>query len=146
MFLNNDKAVYQHVIPLFLQRLHMVLDWMLKQRQFVFYASSLLLVYEGAMCRCSRDSRENRTTAITEDATWTDSAKHDGTGCDATDATVAHHVWECSKHHLVMEGETNDQYADVRMIDFAHVFPSGDKDNNYIEGVESLVKYLNRLL
>ena len=145
MFLNNDMAVYQHVIPLFLQRLHMVLDWMLKQRKFVFYASSLLLVYEGAMCRCSRDSRENRTTTFTEgeNATRTDSAKHDGTCCDAT---VAHHVWECSKHHVVMEGETSDQYVDVRMIDFAHVFPSGDRDDNYIEGVESLVKYLNRLL
>ena len=143
MFLNNDVDVYQRVIPLLLKRLQTILDWFHKQRKFAFYASSLLLVYEGALCRCAKYSTADRTKI------FSDGENAGASRCDKTcsDLTVPHHIWECSKQQYgVSEGEQHDQFVDIRMIDFAHVFPSGSRDDNYIEGVESLVKYLHRLL
>ncbi|XP_050390379.1 inositol polyphosphate multikinase [Patella vulgata] len=36
--------------------------------------------------------------------------------------------------------------ADVRMIDFAHVFSSNSQDENYLHGLRSVIFYLNSLL
>lgn len=45
-------------------------------------------------------------------------------------------------------GYNNKEYAFVKMIDFAHVFPSEDDtlDTNYLFGVESLVKIFEQFL
>lgn len=42
----------------------------------------------------------------------------------------------------------NKEWAFVKMIDFAHAFPSDDLllDTNYLFGIESLVKYFESFL
>lgn len=45
-------------------------------------------------------------------------------------------------------GDSSNLWANVKMIDFAHVFPSEGNtiDNNYLEGIENLVKILEGFL
>lgn len=45
-------------------------------------------------------------------------------------------------------GYNNKEWAFVKMIDFAHVFPSEDNtlDTNYLFGVENLVKIFEEFL
>ena len=40
----------------------------------------------------------------------------------------------------------NSKLADVRLIDFAHVFPSTDIDDNYLFGLNNLIHFLEELL
>ena len=44
--------------------------------------------------------------------------------------------------------EEKHDWVRVYMIDFAHVFPTtdGDLDNNYLEGIEGLIKLLEKFL
>ena len=44
--------------------------------------------------------------------------------------------------------EEKQDWVRVSMIDFAHVFPAldGELDNNYLEGIENLIKILEKFL
>ena len=136
MYLNNDVDVYRRVVPLLLTRLQAVLDWFRKQRRFAFFASSLLLVYEGAVDRWTSERTQDGTATscdgdnVEPGAQLVDVRMIDGTATSCDGDNV----------------EPGAPLVDVRMIDFAHVFPSQDRDDNYIDGIESLVKYLHRLL
>ena len=49
---------------------------------------------------------------------------------------------------LSSTSEEKQNWVRVYMIDFAHVFPAEDNDvdNNYLEGIESLIKLLEKFL
>lgn len=51
-------------------------------------------------------------------------------------------------HELSSTCEEKQNWVRVYMIDFAHVFPAEDAevDSNYLEGIESLVKLLEKFL
>ena len=65
-----------------------------------------------------------------------------------------------TKHDVILDGSPaknldklesdikheQEPLVDVRMIDFVRVYPTGDKDDNYIDGITSLIAYLHRLL
>lgn len=85
----SHSSCKQAVLKNLLGKLESVSEWMSHQRSYVFYASSLLIVYEGAF-RCDQ--------------------------------------------------------VEVKMIDFAHVFPSFELDSNYIFGLEKFVDCIRVLL
>ena len=84
---------YDHraIVRAVLERLVTLEEVMSKQHQFTFIASSLLIVYDGAV-RSTRPS------------------------------------------------------VDVRLVDFAHVFPTSTSDENFLFGLRNCIEYLNMLL
>ncbi|KAL4640998.1 inositol polyphosphate multikinase-like [Arapaima gigas] len=53
-------------------------------------------------------------------------------------------VWEKNSHEPEVEPSGNE--VEVRMIDFAHVFPSKTRDEGYIYGLKSLLYILQQML
>ncbi|XP_070185259.1 uncharacterized protein [Littorina saxatilis] len=51
-----------------------------------------------------------------------------------------------SSGQTACEGERNAALVEVRMIDFAHVFPSSARDDNYLFGLQKLITFLEQLL
>lgn len=106
-----------------LAKLHQIEAWFEAQSQLAFYASSLLLIYEGSsplpQCNCSRP--EGTTAAVCRDH----SSRKSPTG--------------------LLNGESTC-VADVKMIDFAHVFETTEKDDNYLFGLRRLIAHIKKLL
>lgn len=97
-FFGAPERDYRPLVRAVLDRLVVLQEFMSKQYEFVFIASSLLIVYDGAY-------RDNG----------------------------------------------NEIKVDVRLVDFAHVFPSScsskcEPDENFLFGLHHCIKYLQRLL
>jgi hypothetical protein len=88
-----------NVVHLFIKRVKDIRRWFEQQREFAFYSSSILFVYDAAVLM------------------------------KGADETV-----DCS------------MFADACMIDFAHVFPSHERDNNYISGLDGVLRYFHSIL
>lgn len=97
------------VIAAILEKLYVIQQWFMNQRSYRFYASSLLILFEGY-----------------------------------------------SKHDLGSQGSSDSEddrsslskpRVDVRMIDFAHVYPAtlGQPDSNYIFGLNNLIEQFQTL-
>lgn len=101
------------------QQIKKIKDWFDKQTQFAFFASSLLIVYEG---------KPDQTTQ-TNNNVQTKPTENNG------------------KEHSSSSDSRSDpaSLVDVRMIDFAHVFPAEAKDENYLYGLNNLIKYLEKM-
>lgn len=100
-FLNCECPASRGIVDGFLHQLDAVRRWFERQRRYVFYASSLLLVYDAAQLV---------------------DGQVQSNGDDRSAAVVS-----------------------VRMIDFAHVFPSTTVDENYLYGLNNLIKLLEEL-
>ncbi|KAL5018443.1 hypothetical protein ScPMuIL_004165 [Solemya velum] len=118
-FFGLDHHLRKDVIKALLEKLQLIQDWFDTQTELAFYASSLLVVYEGEVQNASRHG----TTMNGPESSDLLKTKSDGTEVN-------------SDHPLV----------DVRMIDFTHVFKSETKDENYLFGLRNLIRYLNELL
>ena len=113
-----------------LEKLLLIQKWFEKQKQFAFFASSVLIVYEGLPDKQntqngSKSSEPNDTPSADKGA----KAKDDVTKGSSEDTE-----------------KSNKPLVDVRMIDFAHVFPATAVDENYSYGLESLINYLRKLV
>ena len=111
------SQLYKHVIRAFLEKLQTIRQWFEEQRQLNFYSSSLLLVYDA----CDIDPSLKGASASDTSTLETDEALH-------------------------LHGSGGQPHVAVNMIDFAHVFPSKERDSNYLKGVDGLISYLEKLL
>ncbi len=102
------------------KKIKKVKDWFEKQTQLAFFASSLLIVYEGNPDH-AKQTNNNVQTKPTED----NGKEHSATSSNSRTDPAS--------------------LVDVRMIDFAHVFPAESKDENYLYGLNNLIKYLEEL-
>lgn len=218
------------VIKVALRKLKQIEQWFLKQRKFAFYASSILIVYDGGVKhkQCVRPSSDlvigsdgTCDTPVVSDGTCDTSVNNDGTllqngancgltsddkvldNCDklldnATDITVnlSHLEGQSSPHsgsqsscnenieiqnneptnanssetstnlsninnidHVPVEiqkggnsepvdykEEEEEPQVELCMIDFTHVFHSNELDDNYLFGIQNLVKHFQLLL
>ena len=130
MYFSLDGKLCTDVVNTTLEKLLLIQKWFEKQKQFAFFASSVLIVYEGLADKQntqngSKSSGPNDTPLADKDA----KAEDDVTKGSNEDVEKA-----------------NKPSVDVRMIDFAHVFPATAVDENYSYGLESLINYLRKLV
>lgn len=125
-FYNEMENLRKDVIQIHLQKLKAIEKWFLSQKAFHFYASSLLLLYDG----------KQHSVGVTDDFYSNNDAHIDNPPIVDDDALIN------SQHKL---GE-QIHIADVRMIDFTHVFPASQRDDNYLFGLQKLIGALELML
>lgn len=147
-------------------RLKDISEWFEEQRALIFIASSLLFVYDGCMfdaggggggCKDVDDGEVDggliKGLKVNSYSGKCSEVKYDDSGTTGDlkqdDISGGNATFTC--HHACHNDEEYarliHQLTDVKMIDFSHVFPSEDKkDTNYLEGLRSLIKYIERLL
>lgn len=151
-----------------IHKIRNILHWFEGQKQLHFYASSLLFVYEGS---CHIANTKNEIEAPTGQkyrqaepqnisyANLTSSKLKSFCGqvnCSSSSSILFEAIHTVRKvngfgshspHHQDM-GITADmeENVEVRMIDFAHVFPSESSDDGYMYGLRSLLFVLEQIL
>ncbi|XP_022254491.1 inositol polyphosphate multikinase-like isoform X1 [Limulus polyphemus] len=143
LFLNiPDRPKAWLLLCFLLHKLHSIKSWFLHQRHFVFYGSSLLLVYEG-------DTEKRIGCEKTMNSNFSCEQSKDSFGSKITsennDSVTDYCSICCLSSNLcksVLLDSTLSFVCDVRMIDFAHVFTAHEKDTNYLVGLDSLITYL----
>ena len=167
-------------IEYLLQKLYDIEKWFKSQRKFAFYASSLLMIYEGdpqpndfySTCNHCHHSDYGSGESDSDHTQLTDNASSGVT--DTSDIlsseTVSLHVDSTSSSSGVenpsltpsvssMSVDTQATssngvpeqchdaiLADVRMIDFTHVFNVTEQDDNYLYGLQNLIADLEELM
>ncbi|KAK7919524.1 hypothetical protein WMY93_010808 [Mugilogobius chulae] len=155
-----------------LKDVQQILRWFESQQQLCFYASSLLFVYEGqspsasphnplqdmipapGAMRKEEHTAEYNNNNIQEPMSWNYSL----------DTICINHKSMCQQQCKEQQPNHNEEAAglkmvrtkgaepeadpnvEVRMIDFAHVFPSDTHDQGYIYGLKHLLSVLQQLL
>lgn len=178
-YFNIKHGLRKDAIRLLIQKLREIEQWFLTQRKFHFYASSLLMIYEGdtqqsdylMQCNCCQ---KNDCKCSTTDSGYPESSDASDNAssniADSTDLTTSSNI-ALSEIDTASSGQTdsssltisvsstsvdtqsssslsnqNSVLADVRMIDFTHVFCVGDQDDNYLYGLQNLISDMQRLL
>lgn len=130
MYFSLDGKLCTDVVNTTLEKLLLIQKWFEKQKQFAFFASSVLIVYEGLP-----DKQNTQNGSKSSGTNDTPSADKDAKADD-----------DVTKGSNEDVEKANKPSVDVRMIDFAHVFPATAVDENYSYGLESLINYLRKLV
>ena len=205
-YFNIKHGLRKDAIEVLLQKLYTIRRWFKSQRLFNFYASSLLMVYEGdpqennfynpcnncdkSDCGYStadsvQTDNENFTSLaengssmnVLDAPSVTDTSVIDNTASDTTDTasavtstseqtdTASSGVGSScqelsytasvsdisvsttpSRSHSSSLNSQDTVLADVRMIDFTHVFFTDEQDDNYLYGLNNLIGDMETLL
>ena len=173
-----------------LQKLYKIRRWFKSQRMFNFYASSLLMVYEGdtqennfyTPCNnCDKsdcgysttDSLQTDSENFSSAAENSSSTMADGVDVNSVETVLSEqndtassgvgssgHVDDLSSTASISDISVDTPspshssslnshdaiLADVRMIDFTHVFFVDDEDDNYLYGLNNLIENMESLL
>ncbi|XP_046574166.1 inositol polyphosphate multikinase-like isoform X1 [Haliotis rubra] len=134
-FFGYPKSIRKDVIEILLSKLVDLQYWFTSQRQYSFYGSSLLIVYEALICDKHKHPASSKTSSPSQSTTSDDkvstTSKHQGSSEP-----------NCQSAACLKKLPT----IDVRMIDFAHVFPTPVEDRNYLDGLTNLIQHLRLLL
>ena len=103
MYFSLDGKLCTDVVNNTLEKLLLIQKWFEKQKQFAFFASSVLIVYEGLP-----DEQNTQNGSKSTEPNDTPSADKD-----------AKHDDDVKKGSNEGKEKTNTPLADVRMIDFA---------------------------
>ncbi|XP_060589469.1 inositol polyphosphate multikinase-like isoform X1 [Ruditapes philippinarum] len=168
-------------IKVLIEKLKEIEKWFETQRRFSFYASSLLMIYEGDTqqndyytpcnqchtgdCMCSMadseqtdstDQSDNASSRGTENTDLTSSetvlSEMDTASSSRTDnSSLTASVSNISVDTQSTSGNPgvnnhNAILAEVRMIDFTHVFNVEEQDDNYLYGLKNLISNMQQLL
>ncbi|TRY59237.1 hypothetical protein DNTS_022148 [Danionella cerebrum] len=164
-FFYNGKILRKDAITASILKVQKILQWFEGQSRFHFYASSLLFVYEG-ICASSAASQTLQEPTTTPGACEQNNNIHQTVYSMHTRSCVKSHnktnqdngLWSssqqpngnCSLARLEenpKETRSQDgQDVEVKMIDFAHVFPSDVSDHGYIYGLKNLLEVLHQIL
>uniref|UniRef100_A0A668AEH9 Kinase n=1 Tax=Myripristis murdjan TaxID=586833 RepID=A0A668AEH9_9TELE len=172
-FFHNGVGLRKDAVSASMQRVQHILRWFESQRQLVFYASSLLFVYEGLPSSSSSSASSSPSSLLREEKGMREGAGQDeqvaeynnnnirvAAPWDYSLATMyanhrkGGHHHHCAQEHLHgNDGEEEDGgnregdgEVEVRMIDFAHVFQSESLDHGYIYGLRHLLTVLEQIL
>lgn len=115
-----------------LQQLHAIRDWFNEQRTLHFYASSLLIAYDYENLQPFIKSH-NSARSLPRDTSAVIPGDSKEYFYDAFSSITS-----------LSKSDNIRQFIKVRMIDFAHVYPSIDRsaDANYMFGLENLINIL----
>ncbi|KAK7123039.1 hypothetical protein R3I94_019978 [Phoxinus phoxinus] len=168
-FFCNGDILRKDAITASILKVQKILQWFEGQSRFHFYASSLLFVYEG-VCAASPASQTLRESQIAPEACEQNNNIEQSLstmyslhkkGCHYQ-AKQDNGVWSSSQQPngnrslARLEEDREDEKSEagqeplsdveVKMIDFAHVFPSDVPDQGYIYGLKNLLKVLHQIL
>lgn len=165
-FFNDGDILRRDAVTGSILKVQKILEWFEGQSQLSFYASSLLFVYEGG---CPPD-------VMRSDARHTPEAcEQNNNIARSLSAMFSLHKKACVRSHYQAKQDngvwTSTQQpngnrglrdggeelksdarqdtggdVEVKMIDFAHVFPSDGHDQGYIYGLKNLLKVLHQIL
>ncbi|XP_058649969.1 inositol polyphosphate multikinase isoform X2 [Onychostoma macrolepis] len=171
-FFYNGDILRKDAITASILKVQKILQWFEGQSRFNFYASSLLFVYEG-VCVPNLVSQTLRESPIAPEACEQNnnidqslstmySLHKKGCGRSHYQAKQDNGVWSSSqqpngnrglarleedrKESKSEAGQETVSDVEVKMIDFAHVFPSDVPDQGYIYGLKNLLKVLHQIL
>ncbi|XP_073826794.1 inositol phosphate kinase 2 [Musca autumnalis] len=160
MFLNAEEMVCQSLIEELLRQLYDIREWFREQKYFHFYASSLLIAYDFVALQkrlqTTNGQQQERCTACQK----SEKLIPNGNGmhiCEVVDNLDDSCYPSPPPHQLpnlqllidkAAKCTCLERYVKVKMIDFAHVFPSTNNslDMNYLFGLESLIAILEDML
>ncbi|CAM9263827.1 unnamed protein product, partial [Lampetra planeri] len=198
-FFSNGVGLRKDAVSASIHRVQHILRWFESQRQLVFYASSLLFVYEGLPSSVSSPpfsllrggpiigpkagdtgwggvgrARQDGTSQKEEVAESNNNNIQAAMPWDYSTIYANHRKgghpplyqksspWQHSSRRRrrrrseeeMMKGQESDATersrggaeVEVRMIDFAHVFPSETHDHGYIYGLRHLLTVLEQIL
>ena len=91
-----------------------------------------------------QNAQNGNRSSKSEDGTVRESESASNTQCAETAIAKEKDIIE-ERNNEETDKKAN-QAVDVRMIDFAHVFPTEAIDENYTQGLLSLMNYLRKLL
>uniref|UniRef100_A0A3B4XUA9 Kinase n=1 Tax=Seriola lalandi dorsalis TaxID=1841481 RepID=A0A3B4XUA9_SERLL len=172
-FFHNGVCLRKDAVSASIHRVQQILRWFESQHQLAFYASSLLFVYEGFPSSSSSSSSLSsllRAGQEEEVAEFNNNNIQVVLPWDCGMTTIYTNHRKHGHHHCAEEGEGEDggrrrreeelqgqgddategggtdTEVEVRMIDFAHVFPSESHDHGYIYGLKHLLTVLEQIL
>lgn len=177
-YFNIKHGLRKDAIQLLLHKLREIEQWFLTQRNFNFYASSLLMIYEGdtqsndVSATCSHCRKTDCMCSTTDSGYPEPSDISDNISSDI-DLTTSSNI-ALSEIDSAISGQTdsssfttsvssssvdipappgvqnvpsqNSILADIRMIDFTHVFYVNEQDDNYLYGLQNLISCMEKLL
>lgn len=144
-FFHNGKDIRRDAISLIISKIKSLLHWFESQNQLHFYASSLLLVYEGSPHRVNgtkhrRVETESQYNHRTHSQLYSSLSKWNINGtCEGSVEKDSENIG--MNHQFGLE-----EGVEVKMIDFAHVFPSDGPDESYMYGLRNLLSNLEQIL
>ncbi|XP_020773838.1 inositol polyphosphate multikinase [Boleophthalmus pectinirostris] len=171
-FFFNGVALRKDAVSTSIAKVQQILRWFESQQQLCFYASSLLFVYEGQPpsapphnplqdktpapdeARKDEHTAEYNNNNIQEPMSWdysldTICTNHKSLCQRQCKEKQPNHNQEAAGQEVVRTGRAEPgagPTVEVRMIDFAHVFPSDAHDQGYIYGLKHLLSVLQQLL
>ncbi|XP_042565454.1 inositol polyphosphate multikinase-like isoform X2 [Clupea harengus] len=178
-FFHDGVKLRKQTIHLCIRKVQNILRWFESQKQFHFYASSLLFVYEGASgvhaaaepnnnnhhhhhhppqdfsrmgtptknsCGrggCAGDLPESLQNGAQTHSSPLNLGQSNGNG----ETEMEEEEEEREEDSGGWSGdEGTEGHVEVRMIDFAHVFPSQSPDEGYTHGLMNLLSTLEKIL
>uniref|UniRef100_A0A673G2B2 Kinase n=1 Tax=Sinocyclocheilus rhinocerous TaxID=307959 RepID=A0A673G2B2_9TELE len=167
-FFHNGQELRRHAVSLIISKIQSILRWFESQTQLHFYASSLLLVYEGSPHRVngskhkpaepgtehqqgepqsnSNNSHETLSfqSSLTHSHPYCHDVQHERNANGKCGGSVAEKDEEIGMGDKKQFGQ--EEAVEVKMIDFAHVFPSNNPDESYMYGLRNLLSTLEQIL
>lgn len=130
-----DSVLEVQLVKAVIEKLRQIEAWFLSQRKYTFIASSLLFTYDG------KALHDYKTLKKSSDSTHGHHL-HGKVAGNSVENSVS--ILNGAK---IKVDNFYDSIAEVRMIDFTHVFQVNNcHDENYLTGLQSLIRYLNDLV
>ncbi|KAL0275652.1 UNVERIFIED_CONTAM: hypothetical protein PYX00_003448 [Menopon gallinae] len=176
-FLNAECGLSRTLVLQLLTKLWKILRWFRMQRKYKFYSSSLLLAYDAVKLKRNAKSQfvnGANSPAVGRHGSSSPSCSQSPSTPGTPPIENWHTMFDnvCRTHSLVNNyekdletkrenyrlllrdlvgcsgTEPNEEWVNVHMIDFAHVFHSNseDLDNNYLIGLQNLVNIFEEFL
>jgi hypothetical protein len=121
--------------------------WVLEQRVFRLYSSSILIIYEGdEMLDKNSLEKENSTSNLNVDDNSSDELlNNDSTVREPTNAEMSVLQKDCSWQNDTPSQKPN---VSVHLVDFAHTYIGHyeGRDDNYLYGLDNLIHYVQQLV
>lgn len=147
IFLNAQTSVCQPLVREVLRQLNDIRTWFREQKLLHFYASSLLIVYDHSVLQTLTNAQSNNSMSRMQQLLNgnADTTTHI---CSVNEMDPLPPTPPKDKAHSDIKYTYLEDYVKVKMIDFAHVFPSksGTIDTNYLFGLENLINILEDIL
>lgn len=163
-FFHNGQDLQRHAVSLIISKIRSILHWFESQTQLHFYASSLLLVYEGSPRTVN--GRKHKRAEIGREHQQGEPQSN----CNKPHEALSVQGSLTHSHPYCHERNTNgicvgsveveheeigmwdkkqfgqEEAVEVKMIDFAHVFSSNSPDEGYMFGLRNLLSTLEQIL
>lgn len=161
-FFHNGRGLRRHAVSLIISKIRSILRWFESQTLLHFYASSLLLVYEGSPHTINKSKHtpadpgtehqqgepQSKAWSFQSSLTYSHPYCHDDQHERNANGKHGGSVEELDEEIGMGDKKQfgQEETVEVKMIDFAHVFPSDSPDESYMYGLRNLLSALEQIL